>query len=142
MLFDTPSSQIRGLTTQRKVQGDLVFYPCTRSGAAIGGDRLSGSHHLNDLVESVNGTMGDHSRNGQESGSKRWETTSENLRCLGVESAWPSYSARGKAAYMGKGHSLGGRCVVTPSDDTAWESVPMPTEHSAPEILSGGRRVR
>jgi hypothetical protein len=59
ILFDAPSSQISGLTTQRKVQGNLLFYPCTRSGAAICGERLSGSHHLNDLVESIIGNMGE-----------------------------------------------------------------------------------
>ena len=88
-LFDTPSSQISGLTIQRKVQGDLVLYPCTRSGAAICGERLSGSHHLNDLVESIIGNIGEPSADAKESGSRGLETAPENLGCGWRESAWP-----------------------------------------------------
>src|SRR6266850_8199154 len=35
---------------------------------------------------------------------------------------------------MGKGHSLGGGCVVTPLNVKAWGSSPMSTEHSGPQI--------
>jgi hypothetical protein len=39
----------------------------------------------------------------------------------------------GKPFHMAKGHSLRGGCVVIPSDDKAWESLPRPTEHSGPK---------
>jgi hypothetical protein len=48
----------------------------------------------------------------------------------------------GKPFHMAKGHSLRGGCVVIASDDKAWESLPRPTEHSGPKILSGGGRMR
>ena len=63
--------------------------PHTHSGAAICGDRLPDNHHLSDLVESINGNMGDPSEDAKESGSRGLETTPENLRCVWRESACP-----------------------------------------------------
>jgi hypothetical protein len=40
----------------------------------------------------------------------------------------------GKPFHMAKGHSLGGGCVVILLNVKAWESSPMSTEHSGPQI--------
>ena len=47
-----------------------------------------------------------------------------------------SHSSRraGKPFHMAKGHSLRGGCVVILLNVKAWESLPMSTEHSGPQI--------
>jgi hypothetical protein len=56
--------------------------PRVHLGAAISGTGCSANRHLRDLVESINGNLGDLSGDVKESGSRGLETTPENLRCV------------------------------------------------------------
>jgi hypothetical protein len=77
------------VTCNRLKEGaDEPDLPCTHSGAAICGDRLRGNRHLNGFVESIVENLGDLADDAKESGSRRVETLSENLRCVCRESAW------------------------------------------------------
>jgi hypothetical protein len=117
-------SRPEGLHAPDRPEGsmDEPGLPHARSGAAVSGrdSEVTATYLIS--FESTFVNMGGPSDDGNESGSKELETTPENLGCVCRESAWPSYSERGKATYMGKGHSLRGGCVVIPSDGKAWES--------------------
>jgi hypothetical protein len=63
--------------------------PHARSGAAVSGrdGEVTATYLIS--FESTFVNMGDPAGDGKESGSKGLETTSENLRCVCRESAWP-----------------------------------------------------
>ena len=66
-----------------------LIYPLPTEEPAIAGIGLFDNRHLRDLVESIDGNMGDPADTAKESGSRGLETTPENLRCVCRESAWP-----------------------------------------------------
>jgi hypothetical protein len=59
-----------------------LIYPMPAREPRYAGIGWSDNHHLSDLVESINGNMGDPSDDAKESGSMGLETTPENLRCV------------------------------------------------------------
>ena len=66
-----------------------LIYPMPTREPRYAGIGSSDNHHLTDLVESINGNMGDPPDDEKESGSRRLETPSQNLRCGWRKSAWP-----------------------------------------------------
>jgi hypothetical protein len=84
------------------------MYPRSTEEPRYAGIGCRDNRHLMGLVESLARNLGGPFDDGHESGSQELETPPENLGCVRRESAWPSYSERGKAAYMGKGHRLTG----------------------------------
>jgi hypothetical protein len=107
---------------QRLTRMNLI-YPASTKEPAVAGIGCPDNHHLTSLVECIRRNLGDLVHDVKESGIREVETPLESLRCMNWESAWPSYSERGKAAYRAKGHSLRGGCVVTLLNDKAVNAV-------------------
>jgi hypothetical protein len=73
-----------------------LMYPVPTEEPAIAGIGWTDNRHLHDLVESIIRNVGDHSRNVQESGSSRLETTSKSSDVLGWSQRGHSSRRAGK----------------------------------------------
>jgi len=108
----------------RKTQRNLA-YPVSTWELPRGRGGCGGNHHRRDLVESSRVNGGDPPDTAKERGRRGLDTTAENLRWAWGESAWPSYSACGKAAYLGQGHSRPGASTYDPGEGEGGEDRPM-----------------
>ena len=66
-----------------------LIYPVLTEEPAVAGIGWLDNRHLRDFVESINGNLGEPLVDVNESGSRRLETTPENLGCDWRQSAWP-----------------------------------------------------
>jgi hypothetical protein len=70
------------------VRTNLIYPVPTKEPAVAGiGCMITATYVIS--LESIDGNMGDLADDGNESGSRGLETTTENLGCVCRESAWP-----------------------------------------------------